>query len=118
MAHGAGNRRNRRDATVSGRVWLEYAFANHHPDVSEAQECVRGGRWWRYAGHALRARWRAHHRALHSHGAARAGQYLAADRADATANDPLFVVRFNIKSGGRRLERTRDHRVFKVVKAL
>lgn len=45
-------------------------------------------------------------------------EYLAADRADATANDPLFVVRFNIKGGGRRQERMRDHRVFKVVKAL
>ena len=45
-------------------------------------------------------------------------EYLAADRADATANDPLFVVRFNIKGGGLRQERMRDHRVFKVVKAL
>lgn len=45
-------------------------------------------------------------------------EYLTAERGDASAGDPLFVVRFRIKSGGWRQERMRDHRVFKVVKAL
>ncbi len=43
---------------------------------------------------------------------------LTVERGDASAGDPLFVVRFKIKGGGWRQERMRDHRVFKVVKAL
>ena len=45
-------------------------------------------------------------------------EYLTAERGDASAGDPLFVVRFKIKGGGWRQERMRDHRVFMVVKAL
>lgn len=45
-------------------------------------------------------------------------EYRAKERSDAPADAPLFVVRFNIKGGGRREERMRDHRVFKLVKAL
>jgi site-specific recombinase XerC len=45
-------------------------------------------------------------------------EYLAVERGDASAEDPLFVVRFKVKGGGWRQERMRDHRVFKVVKAL
>ena len=45
-------------------------------------------------------------------------EYLAAERGGASPGEPLFVVRFKIKGGGWRQERMRDHRVFKVVKAL
>jgi integrase/recombinase XerC len=45
-------------------------------------------------------------------------EYLATERAGAPLTDPLFVVRFKNKGGGWRQERMRDHRVFKIVKAL
>ncbi len=45
-------------------------------------------------------------------------KYLATERPGAPASEPLFVVRFKIKGGGWREERMRDHRVFKLVKAL
>jgi integrase/recombinase XerC len=45
-------------------------------------------------------------------------EYLATERPDALTSAPLFVVRFKIKGGGWREERMRDHRVFKLVKAL
>ena len=45
-------------------------------------------------------------------------EYVNAERHRAAADDPLFVVRFRVKGGGAREERMRDHRVFKLVKAL
>jgi site-specific recombinase XerD len=45
-------------------------------------------------------------------------EYLATERRRARPSDPLFVVRFKMKAGAWREERMRDHRVFKVVKAL
>jgi len=45
-------------------------------------------------------------------------EFVAKERQGAQANDPLFVVRFKTKAGVCREERMRDHRVFKVVKAL
>jgi site-specific recombinase XerD len=45
-------------------------------------------------------------------------EYLAKERQGARPSDPLFVVRFKTKAGTWREERMRDHRVFKVVKAL
>ena len=45
-------------------------------------------------------------------------EYLNAERHRAGADDPLFVVRFKVKGGGSREERMRDHRVFKLIKAL
>ncbi len=45
-------------------------------------------------------------------------EYVATERSGAPPTEPLFVVRFKIKGGGWRQERMRDHRVFKVVKAL
>ena len=44
--------------------------------------------------------------------------YLATQRQGAKPSDPLFVVRFKSKAGAWREERMRDHRVFKLVKAL
>jgi integrase/recombinase XerC len=44
--------------------------------------------------------------------------YVNAERRGATADDPLFIVRFKVKGGGSREDRMRDHRVFKIVKAL
>jgi integrase/recombinase XerC len=44
--------------------------------------------------------------------------YLAKERSGAPTIAPLFVVRFKVKGGGWREERMRDHRVFKLVKAL
>ena len=45
-------------------------------------------------------------------------EYLAKERPGAPASEPLFVVRFKTKGGESREERMRDHRVFKLVKAL
>jgi integrase/recombinase XerC len=45
-------------------------------------------------------------------------EYLESERANAAATDPLFIVRFKTRGGGWREERMRDHRVFKLVKAL
>ena len=45
-------------------------------------------------------------------------EYVATERSGAPPTEPLFVVRFKIKGGGWRQERMRDHRVFKIVKAL
>lgn len=45
-------------------------------------------------------------------------EYLAKERQGVQANEPLFVVRFKTKAGACREERMRDHRVFKLVKAL
>lgn len=45
-------------------------------------------------------------------------EYLAKERRGPRSSDPRFVVRFKTKAGTWREERMRDHRVFKVVKAL
>lgn len=45
-------------------------------------------------------------------------EYLARERPEARPNEPLFVVRFKTRGKEARLERMRDHRVFKLVRAL
>src|SRR5438034_612787 len=45
-------------------------------------------------------------------------EYLAKERPASKPADPLFVVRFKIKGKQCREDRMKDHRVFKVVKAL